>query len=73
LNRRLCAIARFARSVFLPVVNLGFRCAPPQALCFHALRGFWKDKPELAQSEIPRLTFAFADGDATEVNFEDYH
>jgi len=30
---------------FLPFVILGFRSAPPQALCFHPLRGFWKGKP----------------------------
>ena len=40
VNCGVSAIARFARSVFLFVVNLGFRCAPPQALCFHPLRGF---------------------------------
>jgi len=27
---------------FLTFVNLGFRSAPPQALCFHLLRGFGK-------------------------------
>jgi hypothetical protein len=50
-----CAIARFARSVFILVIDLGFRFAPPQGgvpsraarlgcetLCFHPLRGFWK-------------------------------
>ncbi len=26
---------------FFMFFNLGFRCAPPQALCFHPLRGFW--------------------------------
>src|SRR5438552_17132350 len=28
--------------VFFRLVNLGFRFAPPQALCFHPLRGFEK-------------------------------
>ena len=37
-----CAIARFACSVLLRFVILGFRSAPPQALCFHPLRGLWK-------------------------------
>ena len=27
---------------FLPFVILGFRSAPPQALCFHPLSGFGK-------------------------------
>src|SRR5882672_5514146 len=31
---------------FLSFVILGFRSAPPQALCSHPLRGFWKRKPE---------------------------
>ena len=30
---------------FSPVVNLGFRFAPPQALCFHPLRGFREARP----------------------------
>jgi hypothetical protein len=47
-----CAIARFARSDSFWVVNLGFRSAPPQALCLHPLRGFWKGKPTLTCSEI---------------------
>jgi len=34
-----CTIARFARSSFLRCGVLGFRFAPPQALCFHPLRG----------------------------------
>ncbi len=42
---QVCAIARFACSVFLSFVILGFRSAPPQALCFHPLRGFWKVGP----------------------------
>jgi len=29
-----CAIARFARSILNTVGNLGFRSAPPQALCY---------------------------------------
>lgn len=33
------AVARFARSVLLTFVILGFRFASPQALCFHPLRG----------------------------------
>jgi hypothetical protein len=32
---------------FLNVVILGFRSAPPQALCFRPLREFWKDKPRI--------------------------
>src|SRR5882672_2609746 len=35
---------------FLPFVILGFRFAPPQALCFRPLRGFWKTKPALTYS-----------------------
>lgn len=31
-----------SRAGFFLFVNLGFRSAPPQALCFHPLRGFWK-------------------------------
>ena len=30
---------------FFTFVILGFRFAPPQALCLHPLRGFWKGKP----------------------------
>src|SRR5207253_7764861 len=39
VSRGFWAIARFARSVSFRSVNLGFRCAPPQALCFYPLRG----------------------------------
>jgi hypothetical protein len=39
MSSNLCAIARFARSVFLPDVNLGFRFA-----------GFGKVKPIIDQS-----------------------
>jgi hypothetical protein len=35
------AVARFARSIFQYLFILGFRFAPPQALCFHPLRGFF--------------------------------
>jgi hypothetical protein len=31
---------------FLTFVTLGLRFAPPQALCFHPLRGFWKNKDD---------------------------
>ena len=31
---------RASRAPFLTFVNLGFRFAPPEALCFHPLRGF---------------------------------
>ena len=30
----VCAVARFARLSFIIVVDLGFRSAPPQALCY---------------------------------------
>src|SRR5713226_7551412 len=39
-NSSVCAVGRFARSVFFRLVILGFRFAPPQALCFYPLRGF---------------------------------
>jgi hypothetical protein len=39
--RHCWAIARFARSALLTFVVLGFRFAPPQALCLHPLRGFY--------------------------------
>jgi hypothetical protein len=39
LIRSLCAVARFTGSTFVPVWILGFRCASPQALCCHPLRG----------------------------------
>src|SRR5260370_18053982 len=33
---------RFAGAFLSTLKILGFRSAPPQALCFHPLRGFWK-------------------------------
>jgi peptidyl-prolyl cis-trans isomerase B (cyclophilin B) len=39
---------------FLASVILGFRCASPQALCFHPLRGLWKSKP--TSTCAPRAT-----------------
>jgi hypothetical protein len=32
---------------FFTFAILGFRFAPPQALCFHPLRGLWKGEPAL--------------------------
>src|SRR6266446_6358707 len=40
VNRTSCAVAGFARSVFLTSWSLGFHFALRQALCFHPLRGF---------------------------------
>ena len=38
-GRGVIAVARFARLILLLVVDLGFRSAPPQALCYrHAPR-----------------------------------
>jgi hypothetical protein len=37
---------------FLTFIILGFRFAPPQALCFHPLCGFVKGKPALTCSEL---------------------
>jgi hypothetical protein len=35
------SIARFRGLGSFSLPFLGFRFAPPQALCFHPLRGFW--------------------------------
>ena len=47
------SVARFAGRQVMWDLNLGFRCAPPQALCFHPLRGlrqlFQKTSPILAK------------------------
>jgi hypothetical protein len=36
---RKAAAAHYRGLCFLSVIGLGFRCAPPQALCCHPLRG----------------------------------
>ena len=47
----ICAIARFARSVPLTCAILGFRFAPPQALCLHPLCGFVRDSMKTAKEQ----------------------
>src|SRR5207253_9569452 len=51
-NRKFLGYRTLRALGFFRLVNLGFRFAPPQALCFHPLRGFWKRNPAITCSEL---------------------